>query len=218
MTFQDSGESVRRLSVILVGHNLKPGLEARKSKGGEEEALAVDTAHWGAAVPADCVMPWGVDLSDICSPRLTSVSWGLSQSHQWAHAQIPDPQTLWEMAHVCCFKLLSLGMVSHIASQLLQEGDAVFIPCYPYCLRESLLPSAGRTVQAPDYRGGGVPLPLCPPFLCVPVTPSLSPGCLGEWMRKDTQNDTDGPFCSCLNWVEDGKLFCVPVGFRNGYK
>ena len=45
MTCPDSGESVRRLSVILVGHNLKPGLEARKSKGGEEEALAVDTAH-----------------------------------------------------------------------------------------------------------------------------------------------------------------------------
>ena len=58
-------------------------------------------------------------------------------------------------------------------------------------------------------------------FLCVLVTPSSSPGCLGEWMRKDTQtiqNDTDGPFCFCLNWVEDGKHFCVPVGFRNGYK
>ena len=109
-------------------------------------------------------MPWGVDLSDTCSPCLTLVSWGLSQSHRWAHAQIPDPQTVWEMAHVCCFKVLSLGVVSHIARWLLQEGDAVFIPCYPYCLWESLLPSTGREVQAPDYRGGSIPLSLCPGY------------------------------------------------------
>ena len=55
-------------------------------------------------------------------------------------------------------------MVSHIARWLLQEGDAVFIPCYPYCLWESLLPSTGREVQAPDYRGGSIPLSLCPGY------------------------------------------------------